>query len=340
MKVSLKSIAIAPNNCASWVVFNDKGYKMKKVFTISVLGLLSAAYLFAGSAPKEYPAGEVGKMVKLGEDIALHTDTHPLTKDFVGNKLNCANCHLKGEDGKPGTANGISSWLDTATAFPAWSKREKSVQTLQDRSNNCFMRSMNGKRLPVDSKASVAIATYITWLSEGKPIHMDRKGPWGPTNKKLWPTGIKHFKPIFKKATHANYVNGQKIYAAKCASCHGKNGAGMGTFPPLWGKNAKGEWLSYNTGAGMSKLPKGATWIQLKMPLGQGGSLSDQEAADVTLYVDAQERADFDLAKGLPPKEEMGIYNSNVLKETHSVRSNFKALGLDIDKIRGDKKIK
>ena len=313
---------------------------MKFLTKIALLSSVAAGILMAGTAPKAYPEGEVGKMVKLGEDIALHTDTHPLTKDYVGNKLNCASCHLKGEDGKPGTAGSISSWLDTGTAFPAWSKREKSVQTLQDRSNNCFMRSMNGKRLPQDSKASIAIAAYITWLSEGKPVKMDRKGPWGPTNAAIWPKGIKHFKPIFKKVTHANYLNGKKLYAAKCASCHGDHGQGMGAFPPLWGKDAKGAWLSYNTGAGMSKLPKGATWIQLKMPLGQGGTLSDADVVDVTLYVDAQERADFDLQKALPAKSEMGIYNSNVLKEKHSVRSNFKALGLDIDVIRGDKKIK
>jgi thiosulfate dehydrogenase len=114
----------------------------------------------------------------------------------------------------------------------------------------------------------------------------------------------------------------------------------MGAFPPLWGKDAKGNWLSYNTGAGMSKLNKGAAWVQSNMPLGQGGTLKDQEAADVMLYVDAQPRADFDLKKGLFPAEKMGYYNSKVLDEHHSVRSNFKQFGLDVDKIRGDKKIK
>jgi thiosulfate dehydrogenase len=321
-------------------IIKYKGLSMKRLIKIAMISSLGASALFAGTAPKVYPQGPVGELVKLGEEIALHTDTHPLTKDFVGNKLNCANCHLKGEDGKPGTANGLTSWLDTGAAFPAWSKREKSVQTLQDRSNNCFMRSMNGKRLVIDSKASIAIAAYITWLAEGKPVHMDRKGPWGMTNKKLWPKGIKHFKPIQKKATHQNYLNGKKVYAEKCASCHGLNGAGMDINPPLWGKNNKGEWLSYNTGAGMSKLDKGAAYVKLKMPLYQGGSLSDQETADVILYINGQERADFDLNKALLPREEMGYYNSNVLKEKHTVRSNFKAMGLDIDTIRGDHKIK
>ena len=313
---------------------------MKTLHKITALSLACSLYLFASGAPKSYPEGELGKLVKLGEEITLHTDTHPLTKDFVDNKLNCASCHLKGDDGKPGTEPGLTSWLDTAASFPTWSKREKAVQTLQDRSNNCFMRSMNGKRLVNDSKASLAIATYITWLSNGKKMHLNDKGPWGETNKKLWPTGIKHFKSIQKKASHKNYLNGQKLFKEQCISCHGTNGEGMGSFPALWGKDASGTWLSYNTGAGMSKLDKGATWVKLKMPLGQEGSLSDQEAADIMLFVNAQERAHFNLEKGLLPEGQRGIYHSNVLKEKHSVRSNFKALGLDIDEIRGDKLIK
>lgn len=320
-----------------------KSIQLKPSLLSAVLllgGGLYAANAVPTSAPKSYPAGEVGRMVKLGEAIMNETDTHPLTKPYVGNKLKCKNCHLQGSDGKPGTAPGIATWIGTATAFPAYSKREKSVQTLQDRSNNCFMRSMNGKRIPVDSEASVAMATYITWLSTGMPIKQNTKMPCSPMNSDRWMGGAKHFAKIQKKATHANYVNGQKLYDAKCASCHGKHGEGMGTFPPLWGQDKHGQWLAYNTGAGMSKLNKGAAWVKSNMPLGQGGTLSDQEAADIMLYVDAQPHADFNLEDRLPPKVEMGVYNSKVLKEQHSVRSNFKAFGLDIDTIRGDHAIK
>jgi thiosulfate dehydrogenase len=313
---------------------------MKSLHKIAILSLACTVYLFAGSAPKEYPSGEVGEMVKLGEEIMLKTDTHPLTKDMVGNKLNCTSCHIKGDDGKPGTAETIGSFIGTAAVFPAYSKREKTVQTLQNRINNCFMRSMNGKRPIVDTEASIAMATYITWLSEGIPMKMNAKAPVSEKNFKRWVANQKKFAPIVKKATHENYVNGKKLYGQKCASCHGQNGEGMGTFPPLWGKNSKGEWLSYNTGAGMSKLNKGAAWIQSNMPLAQGDTLSDQEAADITLFINAQERADFDLKKGLYPKSQMGYYNSKVFDEKHTVRSNFKAFGLDIDVIRGDKVIK
>ncbi len=309
---------------------------MKNLLKVLVIGLIGVSCLYAGSAPKEYPKGEIGRLVKLGEEIMLHTSTHALTKDLVGNKLNCSSCHLKGSDGKPGTGDGIGSFIGTATAFPAYSKREKTVQSLQDRTNNCFMRSMNGKRPIIDTEASMAMYAYITWLSTGMPMKMNEKAPLSPHNMKIWPKSFKRLAEVQKKATHSNYVTGKKLYASKCLMCHGQNGQGIGSFPPLWGKNAKGEWLSYNTGAGMSKLNKGAAWVQSNMPLGQGNTLSDQEASDIMLYVNAQERADFDLDKGLMPGEKMGHYNSNVLEEKHTVESNFKAMGLDLQSIKKD----
>ena len=316
---------------------------MKKFVYVMIFSFLSVSLVFSATlnAPNNYPKGELGRLVKLGEEIMNKTDTHPLTKDFVGNKLQCTSCHLKGEDDKPGTSNTIGTFIGTATSFPAFSKREKTVQTLQDRINNCFMRSMNGKRPIIDTEASIAMAAYITWLSTGMPIKMNDKAPVGAINMKLkWIPSFKSFAKMIKKSTHKNYLNGEMIYKNKCADCHGANGEGTEDYTALWGKDKNGKWLSFNTGAGMSKPHKAAAWIKSTMPYGDTGSLSDQEIADVALFMTAQELADFDLQKGLLPREKMGYYNSKVLKEKHSVRSNFKALGLNIDEIRGDKKIK
>jgi thiosulfate dehydrogenase len=292
------------------------------------------------NSPTKYPAGELGKMIKLGEDILNNTNTHPLTKDLVGNKLQCKNCHLPDQNGKPGAGKGMSTLIGTATVFPAWSKRQGTIQTLQDRINNCYMRSMNGTRPIIDTKVSMAMAAYITWLSTGLPIKMNAKATISPYNFDKYVKGKKKFAVIQKKATHQNYLAGKKLFETKCASCHGINGAGVpGTFPPLWGKNTKEEWLSYNTGAGMSKLNKAAVWVESNMPLGQGGTLSNQEAADVVLYIDAQPRAAFTLKDHLFPRAKMGYYNTKVTTEHDSVRSNFKAFGLNIDTIRGDRVI-
>ncbi|MFV0322510.1 MAG: c-type cytochrome [Alphaproteobacteria bacterium] len=306
----------------------------KMIFTAAMLFVLPMAH--GGQAPENYPEGELGRMVQLGEDILKNTGTNPLTADLVGNKLTCGSCHLPGSDGRVGTVDGLGSFIGTAAAFPAFSAREKTVQTLQDRINNCFMRSMNGKRPIIDTEASVAMTAYITWLSEGTPIKMDAKRPVNAKNSDMWAQKQKLFAGIQKQATHDNYLAGQEIYNSQCAACHGDNGQGMAMFPPLWGQNEAGEWLAYNTGAGMSKLNKAPAWIQIHMPVGKENTLSDQEAADVALYMVAQPLAAFDLQEHLQPKEEMGYYNAKVLEEKHTVRSNFEAFGLNIDEIRGD----
>ena len=47
---------------------------------------------FTPPAESEMPSGEFGDMVKLGRNIFVHTQTY--AKGFVGNGLNCVNCHL------------------------------------------------------------------------------------------------------------------------------------------------------------------------------------------------------------------------------------------------------
>ena len=291
---------------------------------LSIVVLSTFAIAQVPDAPTVYPKGELGKMVKLGEDIIMNTDTHELTKEFVGNKLKCTSCHFDG-----GKTKALGTFIGTAAAFPAYSKREKSVQTLQNRINNCFMRSMNGIRPIIDSEASIAMATYITWLSDGITMKMNAKKPVNNFYTKVWP-GFKQVRPLIKKATHKNYLNGKDLYVKRCASCHAKDGQGIGTFPPVWGSD------SYNTGAGLSKLDKMATWLKHSMPVGNT-NLTNEEAVDISIYVNAQERDDFDLQKHLMPRDQRGIYNSKVSKEKHSVKSNFKKLGLDLNTIKNGK---
>jgi thiosulfate dehydrogenase len=270
--------------------------------------------------PLEYPAGELGETVKLGKVIFDETATHPLTRNFVGNSLSCTSCHLD-----TGTTKNIGTLIGTAAAFPAYSGREKTIQTLQNRNNNCFMRSMNGTRLIIDSQASVALAAYVTWLSEGVNMKMNEKKPVTKFYSQSWP-GKKWVMPLLKKADHAAYLRGKNIYETRCAVCHNKKG-----MPWLWGEK------SYNCGAGMSKLNKAPMWLLGNMPMG-GGTLTRQAAVDAAIFINAQPRPDFDLVKHLPP-EGSGPYNSVVPEEKSSVRSNFSALGLDVDMIRNDNAI-
>jgi thiosulfate dehydrogenase len=249
---------------------------------INVAGAVAAQDSAATKAlpvpvPTELPQGELGKIVALGRDIINNTNTHPLSRQYVGNSLKCTSCHLEA-----GTNPNVLSFLGTASAYPTYTPREKKTITLEDRNLNCFMRSMSGVRPPNGSEVSIAIAAYITWLSEGYPVKMSLTGPHGPNSE-----------PALQiDAATADAVRGKTLYATVCASCHGNDGAGVGTFPPVWGSR------SYNQGAGLSQNLKLATFLKNAMPLGNP-NLSEKDALDIAAYVNAQPRDKFVLEEHL-----------------------------------------
>lgn len=240
-----------------------------------------------------YPPGDLNEMVKLGRELVRDTNTHPLTKPYVGNALRCTSCHL--EDGTDPKA---ATFIGLATAYPAYSPREKAVITLEDRVLNCFMRSMNGVRPPLGSKPSVAITAYITSLSHGLPISMNPNRPVGPYAVKKLAGG--ESKP--------DVARGKRLYADKCAACHGEDGQGVGAFSPVWGER------SYNMGAGLANVGNLASWLKVAMPY-RNPDLTDSEAMDIAAFVNAQPRAGFDLKAHLPREGKAGVYNATVLDE-------------------------
>ena len=236
--------------------------------------------------PTPLPAGELGRVIELGREIVEHTKDHPLSKPYVGNSLNCTSCHLDA-----GTHRHAASFIGVATAYPAWSPREKRVVTLQDRVLNCFMRSQNGIRPPVGSEVSVAITAYITWLSTGQPIEQNPEKPLGPNHT-----------PELAPAK-GNVESGQALYAEHCATCHADNGLGSDDGPPVWGDQ------SYNDGAGLSREAKLASWLKVAMPL-DDPYLSDQQAFDIAAFVNSHTRPKFRLSEHLPEPDRLGQYNA------------------------------
>ena len=274
----------------------------KKIF----LTLIMTTFAMA----QEYPQGKLGEVVKLGEDIVNHTDTNPLSKSYVNSKLQCVNCHRKGADGRAGTTKTVGTFVGTSTSFPAYSKRYKDIISLQNRIDGCFTRCLNGSKSVVNTKVGIAVESYITWLSEGMPVKMSAKAPRTPLKIEMWAKNTKKFSAMFKKATHQNYLNGKALYSNKCTSCHGNDGQGKGTFPQLWGS------ASYTADGSMAKLPNAATWIKDNMPL-NNAHLTDQQSADIALYINAQPRVKYN-----------GV----------TVEDNFKKFGLNLKEIKTKRK--
>jgi thiosulfate dehydrogenase len=260
------------------------------------LALAAASTPATGSTPaaapaiRTLPAGELGETILLGKKLFEETSTHPLTAPYARNALACVSCHR--DAGAHPTAGSL---VGSATAYPAWAPREKTVVTLEDRVLNCFMRSHDGLRPPNGSRPSVALTAYVTWLSSGEPIRQNEKAPLGPRAlRKITPDPAK-----------VSVAAGKALYLQRCASCHGEDGEGA---PPVWGSR------SYNAGAGLADVSRLAGYLKVAMPL-DGPVLADAEAVDVAAYVNSQPRPDFVLADHLPKNGAAGVYNATVLED-------------------------
>jgi thiosulfate dehydrogenase len=235
---------------------------------------------------KKMPSAQSGESVQRGKEYL--ENTFQRLPQYVGAKMNCTSCHLES-----GTKQFAGPWVGVAARFPQYRSRSGKMDTLQDRVNDCFERSLNGKRLPESSQEMTDIISYMTWLSKGYAIGQDVEGSGMP-------------KLVLSRAP--NLENGKAVYANKCVACHQSSGQGLFTaegktvFPALWGKD------SFNVGAGMARHYTAAGFVKKNMPLGQEGTLTDDEAWDVAAYFTQRQRPDFnkklkDWLKGDKPKD-------------------------------------
>ncbi len=303
---------------------------MKHLLALPLIGIGLAALAqtpapkaWTIAAPETYdtaklPDDHYGKLVKYGKELSERTFAHigPEVKNpkmrYAGNNLACVSCH-EGSATKPFAM----PWIGAHAAFPQYRGREDEVSTIEERVNGCMERSMAGKPLPLDSREMKAFVTYMHFLSKDVPVAAKVQGQ-----------GLPAFKAPDRQA---DTVAGGKVYAEKCASCHGENGQGVRNgpvgsatgyaFPPLWGKD------TFNTGAGMNRLLTASAFIKTNMPLGAAHGqpqLSDDEAYDVAAFVLSQPRKvkphlerDFPARWNKPVDAAFGPYITGMSAEQH-----------------------
>ncbi|MES2514508.1 MAG: c-type cytochrome [Bacteroidota bacterium] len=221
------------------------------------------------------PYDEFGQMVRYGRDLIVNTAYYigPEGKvgKFLGNKMNCSNCHLEA-----GTKPYAFNYYSTHARYPQYRARENKILSLADRVNNCIERPHNGKHMPLNSKEMIAIISYMKWLGENVPVNAHVKGD-GPV------------KIDFPKRA-ADPFKGEEVYKRECLSCHGANGQGkMRTdnicyeYPPLWGDK------SYQSGSSVHRLIKMAPFVYANMPHKiasyDNPKLTIEEAFDVVAFI-------------------------------------------------------
>ena len=237
----------------------------------------------AGWTPKDVAAAlaanEMSEVVKYGYNLVTHSSKYmgPAADEgmqYAGNNLSCTNCHLDF-----GTKPGSGSWVGVVSRFPQFRGRSNAQGTIEDRINGCMQRSMDGEKLPVDSKPMGAIVAYMSWLGEGLPKEKEKE--------------YKGYVKLDIPEVAVDLERGKSIYSKECVVCHGQDGQGQKNprdkggylYPPLWGDD------SFNNGAGMHRVITAAEFIKGNMPFGQATwdnpKLSDEEAFHVAGYINS-----------------------------------------------------
>lgn len=227
-------------------------------------------------------------LVRYGRELIANTAAYLGPQgsiDHRTNGMNCQNCHLDAGT-RPWGNNYGAVW----STYPKFRERSGTMESIVKRVNDCIERSLNGKALDSASHEMLAIVAYMEWLGTGIGKGVKPKG-----------TGIIDLAFLDRPA---DPVRGERIFKAKCMSCHEADGQGRKNadgltylYPPLWGEH------SYNVGAGLYRVSRFAGYVKNNMPQGTtyaAPQLTDEEAWDVAAYVDSQQRPDRDLSKDWP----------------------------------------
>jgi thiosulfate dehydrogenase len=212
----------------------------------------------------------MSRSIKRG--LALVTATRDSLPSNVGGQLRCVSCHL--DNGRRAFA---MPWVGAYGRFPQYRSRSGQVARLEERINDCFQRSLNGRALPTEGADMRDIMSYIAWLSRGSVSGARARG-----------TGIDSLAPLPVDTLH-----GRTVFVQHCARCHALDGQGMlgrglvNAGPPLWGPG------SFNIGAGMARLRVIAAFVHRQMPFDRPAMMSSQDAFDVAGYVVSRPRPDF-----------------------------------------------
>lgn len=245
----------------------------QKIATSTVNSDSSAVYTVPDTST--IPNDDFGANVRYGRELIMNTayyiGPNGTVGKYLGNKMNCRNCHLDG-----GTRPYGFNYFSTHARYPQYRGRENKILTLGERINNCIERPHNGKPLLLDSKEMVAMLCYMKWLSTNVPVNQHVKGDEMPE--------------LDYPDRAADPNKGAAIFAAQCSVCHGKDGQGQWNvdsstyiYPPLWGPYA------YQKGSSMHRVLKAARFIKANMPdkkaTWRKPFLTDEEAIDVSTFI-------------------------------------------------------
>ena len=228
---------------------------------------------------EEIPDGSAGEQIRYGRELIRNTAFYYGPRGFIAqisNGMNCQNCHLDA-----GTRLFANSFAAVKATYPRFRERSGKKETIEFRINDCFERSLDGKKPDNNGEEMKAMVAYIKWVGKNIPTGYKPKG-----------SGTESL-PYLNRA--ADTGNGKLIYQLKCSRCHGSTGDGVLSsdsvnfkYPPLWNNR------SYNESAGMFTISRLAGFIKNNMPFDEATienpGLTNEQAWDVAAYINSKPR--------------------------------------------------
>src|SRR5205085_524283 len=150
------------------------------------------------------PAMADGEVIAYGYKLVSQTfaligpEAPDAGKHFAGNNLACQNCHLDG-----GTNRAGLPLVGVFKTYPKFSSRSQRVISLAERIDECMTRSMNGRKLPVDSREAAAFLAYLRFIGVPQAIQSD---------------------PAPAAAQPGDAGRGAQVFDRVCAACHQPDG--------------------------------------------------------------------------------------------------------------------
>lgn len=144
--------------------------KHKKLLSLFLLTLAVTLSPLAMSSAQAAISGPLAKAVAKGKDMFEH-DT------FGGGGMTCQSCHTAAGKGATVLPNGkhFPSLVTAAAVFPRYKARAGKVITLEDQIHGCIAGALGGKPPAYGSAGMNALVSYLTSLSQGKPVDMGGK---------------------------------------------------------------------------------------------------------------------------------------------------------------------
>jgi len=221
----------------------------------------------------------------------IFTDTAGEAARFAHGQISCNNCHLNA-----GQRERALPLVGVAAIFPEYNRRAGRDFTLEDRIVGCFLRSQNATGriespddedtyrhlLPTPEAEEVqALSAYLRWLSLG--YEPGANLPWRGQNMIAPENRI----PV----EDLDPEQGEALFMDRCTNCHGEDGQGVAIGDkrpaPLWGPD------SWNDGAGAARIYTLAGIIRYAMPYLEPGILTDEEAQQISRFINAKSRPSF-----------------------------------------------